>query len=176
MHSGLVRTVSPHTLVFTSFSVQRSAPTCLNFFLPRISTTQPCLQLQMGNYLVVPLLLSVLVVALVKVLKKTGNRLLVIQSALTDIGREYQPQGDWGSKYHGQGNVGDNDSVQGAGGVAQGLALVTVGVVLVLVDLATLVGLLPGHGTLANADVALGGDGGGLSAEVPVHRGKKNQC
>ena len=73
-----------------------------------------------------------------------------------------------GSKYRGQGNVGDNDGVQGAGGVAQGLALVTVGVVLVLVDLATLIGLLPGHGTLANADVALGGDGGGLSAEVPV--------
>ena len=126
----------------------------------------------MVNYLVVPLLLSVLVVALVEVLKKTGNRLLVIQSALTDIGREYQPHGDWGSKYHGQGNVGNNDGVQGAGGIAQGLALVTVGVVLVLVDLATLVGLLPGHGTLANADVALGGDGGGLSAEVPIFGGK----
>lgn len=77
-----------------------------------------------------------------------------------------------GSKYHGQGNVGNNDGVQGAGGVAQGLALVTVGVVLVLVDLATLVGLLPGHGTLANADVALGGDGGGLSTEVPIFGGK----
>lgn len=124
----------------------------------------------MVNYLVVPLLLSVLVVALVEVLKRTGNRLLVIRFALSTIGREYQPHGDGGgSKYHGQGNVGNNDGVQGAGGVAQGLALVTVGVVLVLVDLATLVGLLPGHGTLANADVALGGDGGGLSAEVPDH-------
>jgi hypothetical protein len=42
-----------------------------------------------------------------------------------------------------------------------------VGVVLVLVDLAILGDTLPGHGTLANANVALGVDGGGLAAEVP---------
>lgn len=44
------------------------------------------------------------------------------------------------------------------------------GVILVLVDLAILGDILPGHGTLANADVALGVDGGGLAAEVPKDR------
>ena len=71
-----------------------------------------------------------------------------------------------GAAYRGEGDVGNNDGVHGAGGSAEGLVLVAVGVVLVLVDLA--IGLsVPGHGRLADADVALGSDGGGLAAEVP---------
>jgi hypothetical protein len=43
-------------------------------------------------------------------------------------------------------------------------------VVLVLVVLAIIIPL-PGHGAVGDADVALGGDGGGLAAEVPVIEG-----
>ena len=76
--------------------------------------------------------------------------------------------------YLGQGDIGDNDSVHGAGSSTEGLALVTVRVVLILVDLAILRGAVPGHSTLANADVgSLGGDGGGLAAEVPIQEQKK---
>lgn len=74
----------------------------------------------------------------------------------------------YGMTYLGQGDIGDNDSVHGTGSSTEGLALVTVRVVLVLVDLAILRLAVPGHSRLANADVAsLGGDGGGLAAEVP---------
>lgn len=47
------------------------------------------------------------------------------------------------------------------------------GVVLVLVVLAIVIPL-PGHGAVRDADVALGGDGGGLAAEVPVIEGVSN--
>jgi hypothetical protein len=40
--------------------------------------------------------------------------------------------------------------------------------VLVLVGLATSVLTFPGHGAVGDADVALGGDRGGLLAEVPI--------
>lgn len=40
--------------------------------------------------------------------------------------------------------------------------------VLVLVGLAALVLTLPGHRAVGDADVALGGDGSGLLAEVPI--------
>lgn len=72
-----------------------------------------------------------------------------------------------GVAYLGEGDVGNNDGVHGAGGSAEGLVLVTVGVVLVLVDLAIGSLAVPGHGGLANANVALGVDGRGLAAEVP---------
>jgi hypothetical protein len=72
-----------------------------------------------------------------------------------------------GAAYLGEGDVGNNDGVHGAGGSAEGLVLVAVGVVLVLVDLAIARLGVPGHGGLADADVALRGDGGGLAAEVP---------
>jgi hypothetical protein len=76
--------------------------------------------------------------------------------------------------YLGQGDVGDNDSVHGTGSSTEGLALVTVRVVLILVDLAILRGGVPGHGTLADANVgSLGGDGGGLAAEVPVRNSRR---
>lgn len=71
--------------------------------------------------------------------------------------------------YSRQSNVGHNNGVQSAGGVSERLALVTVRVVLVLVDLAVVL-TLPRHGAVANAHVALGGHGGGLLAEVPVMR------
>jgi hypothetical protein len=48
-----------------------------------------------------------------------------------------------------------------------------VGVVLVLVDLAIGGLSVPGHGGLADADVALGGDGGGLAAEVPIRNSRR---
>lgn len=70
--------------------------------------------------------------------------------------------------YRGQGDIGDNDSVHGTGSSAEGLALVAVRVVLVFVDLAILRCGVPGHGALADANVALGGHGGGLAAEVPI--------
>lgn len=70
--------------------------------------------------------------------------------------------------YLGQGDIGHNDGVHGAGGSAEGLVLVAVRVVLVLVDLAILRDVVPRHGAVANADVALGGHGGGLGAEVPT--------
>lgn len=72
-----------------------------------------------------------------------------------------------GAAYLGEGDVGNNDGVHGAGGSAEGLVLVAVGVVLVLVDLAVGGRTVPGHGRVADADVALGGDGGGFAAEVP---------
>lgn len=72
-----------------------------------------------------------------------------------------------GAAYLGEGDVGNNDGVHGAGGSAEGLVLVAVGVVLVLVDLAVASLGVPGHGGLADADVALGVDGGGLAAKVP---------
>lgn len=76
--------------------------------------------------------------------------------------------------YLGQGDIGDNDSVHGAGGSAEGLVLVAVRVVLVLVHLAILGGGVPGHGRLADADVGLGAHGGGLGAEVPIDRKPPN--
>jgi hypothetical protein len=76
--------------------------------------------------------------------------------------------------YLGEGDIGDNDSVHGAGSSTEGLALVTVRVVLILVDLAILRGGVPGHSTLADANVAsLGGDGGGLAAEVPIEKSRR---
>lgn len=72
-----------------------------------------------------------------------------------------------GAAYLGEGDVGNNDGVHGAGGSTEGLVRVAVGVVLVLVDLAVGGLTVPGHGGIADADVALGGDGGGLAAEVP---------
>lgn len=72
------------------------------------------------------------------------------------------------NSYLGKGDIGNNDGVHGAGSSAEGLALVTVGVVLVLVDLAILGLAVPGHGALANANVALRVHGGGLAAEVPI--------
>ena len=69
--------------------------------------------------------------------------------------------------YLGQGNVGDDDGIHGARGGAEGLVLVTVRVVLVFVNLAVLLSGMPWHGTLADANVALGVDGGGLASEVP---------
>lgn len=68
----------------------------------------------------------------------------------------------------GQGHIGNNDGVESAGGVAQGLVLVAVGVVLVLVHLAIILIALPWHGRFTNTDVALGGDGSGLASKVPV--------
>lgn len=82
---------------------------------------------------------------------------------------------DWCGRdvYLRQSDVGHDDGVHRAGGIAQRLALVAVRVVLVLVDLALVVGL-PGHGALGDADVALlGADGGGLGAEVPVQEGNQ---
>lgn len=76
--------------------------------------------------------------------------------------------------YLGQADIGDNDSVHGAGGSAEGLVLVAVRVVLVLVHLAILGGGVPGHGRLADADVGLGAHGGGLGAEVPIDRKPPN--
>ena len=71
--------------------------------------------------------------------------------------------------YLGQGDIGNNDSVHGTGSSAEGLALVTVGVVRVLGGLGTLgILVVPGHGALGNANVALGVDGGGLAAKVPI--------
>jgi hypothetical protein len=69
--------------------------------------------------------------------------------------------------YRRQSDIGDNDGVQSAGSVSEGLALVTVRVVLVLVDLAVVIAL-PRHGALADTNVALRGDRGGLSTEVPI--------
>lgn len=65
-------------------------------------------------------------------------------------------------------DIGNNDSVHGTGGVAKRLAGVTVRVVLVLVDFAIFLIRVPRHGALADTDVALGVDGGGLAAEVPI--------
>lgn len=70
--------------------------------------------------------------------------------------------------YLGQGDIGHNDGVHGTGGSTEGLVLVAVRVVLVLVHLTILRDVVPGHGALADADVALGGHGGGLGAEVPA--------
>lgn len=70
--------------------------------------------------------------------------------------------------YLGQGDIGDNDSVHSTWSSAKGLVLVAVRVVLVFEDLAILSFGVPGHGALADADVALGGHGGGLAAEVPI--------
>lgn len=76
-----------------------------------------------------------------------------------------------GMTYLGQGDIGNNDGVHGAGSSTEGLALVTVRVVLILVHLTILRGGVPGHSTLADANVAsLGSDGGGLAAEVPMER------
>lgn len=77
--------------------------------------------------------------------------------------------------YLGQSDVGHDDGVQRAGGVAQRLVLVTVGVVLVLVDLAVVV-TLPGHGAVRDAHVALGVDGGGLLAEIPGFWTRVSNC
>jgi hypothetical protein len=71
--------------------------------------------------------------------------------------------------YHRQSNVRNDDSVQSTGGVLERLALITTGMVLVLVDLAVVVPL-PGHRAVGNANVALGCDGGGLLAEVPFKK------
>lgn len=60
----------------------------------------------------------------------------------------------------GEGNVGDNDDVEGAGSILGSLAGVTTGVVLVL---AQSLGL-PGVTVLGDADVGLGGGAGGRSA------------
>lgn len=75
----------------------------------------------------------------------------------------------WGTTYLRKSDVGDDHGVQRAGRVAERLALVTAGMVLVLVVL-TIVITLPRHGAVGDAHVALGGDGGGLGAEVPIRR------
>jgi hypothetical protein len=54
-----------------------------------------------------------------------------------------------------QSHVRNDDGVEGARSVAKRLALVTVRVVLVLEDLAILLGTLPRHRRVADADVAL---------------------
>lgn len=74
----------------------------------------------------------------------------------------------WRLAYLGQGDIGHNDGVHGTGGSTEGLVLVAMRVVLVLVHLTILRDVVPGHGALANADVALGGHGGGLGAKVPA--------
>jgi hypothetical protein len=104
----------------------------------------------------VVLLLAVLVEALVEVLKQETS----ITIWMWDITER--------KSYRGQGNVGHDNSVQSTRGVTERLALISVGVVLVLVGLATSVFTFPGHGAVGDADVALGGDRGGLLAEVPV--------
>lgn len=73
-----------------------------------------------------------------------------------------------GVTYRRQSNIGNNDSVQCAGSSAQALVLVTMRMVLVLVDFPALILAMPGHGTLADANVALGVDRCGFSAEVPI--------
>lgn len=72
-----------------------------------------------------------------------------------------------GAAYLGERDVGNDDGVHGAGGSAEGLGRVAVRVVLVLVDLPVGGLIVPGHGRIADADVALGGDGGGIAAEIP---------
>lgn len=62
----------------------------------------------------------------------------------------------------------NNDSVHGTGSVAKRLAGVTVRVVLVLVDFAIFLSSVPRHRALADTDVALGVDGGGFAAKVPI--------
>lgn len=66
--------------------------------------------------------------------------------------------------------MGNNDGVHSAGSLSESFALVAMRVVLVLVHLAAVILALPGHGAFAHAHVALGGDGRGLSAEVPARR------
>lgn len=90
------------------------------------------------------------------------------ESQLKRISRSSIQANKTHDSYLWQSNVGNNDSVQSTGGVPQGLVLVTTGVVLVLVGFAALVLTLPGHRAVGDADVALGGDGGGLLAEVPI--------
>lgn len=67
-------------------------------------------------------------------------------------------------------DLGNDDSVHGAGSIPKRLGCVTVGVVLVLVDLLVLLSSVPRHSALADADVALGVNRGGLAAEVPVQK------
>lgn len=67
-------------------------------------------------------------------------------------------------------DLGNDDGVHGAGSVAERLGGVTVRVVLVLVDLTVLLSSVPRHSALADADIALGVDRGGLAAEVPTQR------
>ena len=84
----------------------------------------------------------------------------------------------WGMSQGGEGtrnpsylresDFGNNDSVHGTGSVAKRLAGVTVRVVLVLVDFAIFLSSVPRHRALADTDVALGVDGGGFAAKVPI--------
>lgn len=73
-----------------------------------------------------------------------------------------------GRPYLRKSDLGHDDGVHRAGSVSEGLAGVTVRMILVLVDLTVLFIGVPGHGALADADVALGVDRGGLAAEVPM--------
>lgn len=59
-----------------------------------------------------------------------------------------------GKNYLWQSDIRDNDSVESTGGLSKRLVLVTVGVILVLEGLSTLILTLPGHGALANANIA----------------------
>ena len=73
-----------------------------------------------------------------------------------------------GRPYLRKSDLGHDDGVHRAGSVPERLAGVTVRMILVLVDLTVLFIGVPGHGALADADVALGVDRGGLAAEVPM--------
>lgn len=70
-------------------------------------------------------------------------------------------------RYLWQSHVGDNNGVERARSIPEGLVLVTVGMVLVLEHLALIISL-PGHGAVADANIAFRGHGGGLAAEIPV--------
>lgn len=99
-------------------------------------------------------------------MKRRSGMSAIYSRAVPDIRSAITLKGE-GHNYHGQSDIGDNDGVQSAGSVSERLALVTVRVVLVLVDLAV-VFALPRHGAVANANVALRGDRGGLFTEVPI--------
>lgn len=72
-----------------------------------------------------------------------------------------------GQTYLRQGDIGNNDSVHGTGSGTERLVLVTVRMVLVLVNLTILRCGVPRHSTFTDANIAFGGNGGGLGAEVP---------
>lgn len=74
--------------------------------------------------------------------------------------------------YLGECDIGNDDLIQGAGGILEGLGLVTVRVVLVFGE-ALLIGVLvldlPRHGALSDTNVALGSRARGLAAEIPAN-------
>ena len=155
------RNIAPQNcnLDSNSSSVQRSTSGD-----PSISTTGPILYSIKHKHLVVPLLLAVLVETLVEVLKNSVSKLFANWEEIKKGGRK---------AYLRKSDLGHDDGVHRAGSVPERLAGVTVRMVLVLVDLTVLIVGVPGHSALADADVALGVDRGGLAAEVPIIGGEE---